>query len=304
MFVTGGGSDELRPAPKPPAFALRSIDKLRRKLLRAPQLSEFLGPAMSADTFQEFVDVWLKLLPGGVPRETLITSLAPLASSALDEAGLVRMCWRFAGNVSALRARNPVAPWRTQHQDEWVPLDVIEVLPRRSPKGKAGADFTCRILAGSPAGLITTTFLTSEFCHWISPKMGFSRSNKDLPFHAAHQWTRLRFLGLLRTEKSLTEPRFSEVAIPASVRSYNHGIIKKRARKGFVCPKGYTHACHVCPVGYSECPLGTRPRTLTKQFCPSCDKVSYFDPSATGIDMCVSCYYKYRLRRQRHGHNT
>lgn len=302
VFISGDSGDSGVPAPPLPAYRLADVDRLRRKLLGAEVLLEFIGAPLSADEFCAFTAAWLSCLPSGVVADAVRDSLLPLATQPITESVLRQLAWRFSGNVSRLRSGLPVPPWVSQKVDEWAPLEIVEVSPRRNKKDQVGADFRCRFLAGSPAGMLTSAFFSLAFCRWVSPQIGFTHASKEYPFVAPHQWARLRLYGLVQRARSLTKPVFSRVAATKPLQAYNRRLIHYRARTGFTCPKSFKHACHVCPLGSADCPVACRPLTLTPGYCAVCRKLdALFDPRFCYTETCVACYYRQQLHRHKGG---
>lgn len=278
---------------------LTQVFKLKRDITEALEQT-YLDCTLHSDDLHEVVAIVHAALPTQVQEGCVFESLRHLAGVKLDRQLLRMEAWRIAGNVRLLKQGYTVAPWRVQRFNEWVPLQVIDCKPTRSPKQKKiGSLMTFRVLAGTPCTLTFDAFWTQRFCRYFASYAGFSAPWKETPFSRMEEYVRLRTYGLLAAAdppgsdgfdgRSL---RVEQYLANSSCLSYNKDIIRKRARIGFKCPQNYRHACHQCAFGFDRCPAGTHPRTYEKHECDDCGQLTWFDPMWVALGICVGCQRK------------
>jgi hypothetical protein len=282
--------------------------RLREALYQSTTLANFANKLFDADTFNSFVDVLQGYFKANVSGIALRNSAAALASTTPTIADLRMLFWRLAGNVHKLKAGYPILPWVIQREPEWMPLQIVDVRLLRNVKGAVVAEYTCRVLAGSAAGMLVKRTFTRKTCAMLAKDMGFGdryriakqnrtgkRKRTVHPFSSFADFVGLRFYGLFDSETCDSKPKFWHVSAPPSAKSYNRQILKQRARIDFTCPFGYTHSCSLCFVGYDSCPVATHPRTYSLGQCSVCKESDWFD-SGISRDCCVSCFNKQRLK--------
>ena len=263
---------------------------MKRRVQDDPEVQSCIGGPISGQELESFVSVICNALPGDVRMEPIAGSVIHMASDPITEDAIGKLAWRLAGNLHQLRKGVPALPWTHQPNFEWVPMQCVEVLPRRTRDNKPAAKVKFRVLAGSACPRLVTKQWTQRFMRYLSPSIGFSKPWGDHPFADIHEFTGLRMHGLLDPELSVGGPDFEKVKVTAGLRSYNQELINMRARSnGFECPAGYTHRCSTCPVGYDKCPAGAHPRTYTRAHCNRCEKDSWLDPRCLNIGVCVDC---------------
>lgn len=238
-------------------------------------------------------------LPKTIVRDAIFETARQLVGVELKPEICFNFSWYIAGNLPLLKSGRPVGPWRVQVADEWAPLQAVQATVERNRFGEIGTSVRFRVLAGTATSLIVTKFIGRRFGVALARRIGFSASYEKYPFSDAKQLIGLRFLGELSAAKStLAEPRFEQIACPASMIDYNRGLLKLRLHHE-PCPKGYIHPCHRCVVGYRDCPAGTHRMSYEKRFCEGCGTDAYFDPDSSS-PLCVTCDERARLRTQKH----
>jgi len=275
---------------------VETVFELRQKLKEAVGV-EFLNTTPAADTFKRLVALVMELLPKGIEYKVLEDTLRHLAGMRLDERILDSMCWRVAGNVKRLKQRKVVPPWHIQKLPEWVPVQTTACRRERSSRGKFGARFQFRILAGTPAGLLAEKFWTTKFCRFISENLGFGKHNYNRPtpksYSVPEQFVGLRLYVCVTPKLSGKEPGFDGIGFPGSCVTWNKVTINCRARTqpGFTCllkQTAMTLACHTCPIGFLRCRAATHRQDWVKQYCSDCSREAYFNPEVQS-DVCVDC---------------
>lgn len=263
------------------------------------------GHLLVNERLKRFVDAVYAELPNGVDYQTLWDSLHGLGGTIPTAKILTDTAHRIAGNIHNLQARRVVGPWSSQTQWEWVPMVVTRARRSRSPSGKKiGVVLTWKILAGTPAPLMTERFWTLPQCSFMARYFGFSRPPSQkaklpprYPYLAPEQFVTMRAYGLLNPHKSGGDigPVFDKLKFPPSVLAFNKEQLKYRNRTGaeYECPRRFSldTLCHLCHVGYEECRAACHARTYVTKDCPLCHTRAPFDPADSG-PFCVNCVNK------------
>lgn len=288
------------------SYQIEQVFDLRQKLKEAVEL-EFLGKTPQGESFTRLVELVREVLPGEIDFATLEDSLRHLAGTRVDERTLDAMCWRMAGNVKRLKQRRAVPPWHVQRLPEWVPVQVVACKREKSPRGKLGARFVLRILAGTPAGLTAEKFWPLKFCRYISQEFGFTRPRGNrvvaFPFTAPEQFVGMRLYVLIMPELCTREPGFDGLGFPAGLSKWNKTTLKCRFRvqEGFRCQMNVLPSelpCHNCPVGFTKCRAGTHRSNWVEKPCPDCGRDdAFFDPESKS-EVCVDCAIKAAYRSE------
>lgn len=275
--------------------------KSTRRYLADVLLYPYYGLPLVGDNFAAFVHTVARAFPKA-PRDAVSESCRQVLGQTLTLKQAERFAWRMAANAARLRAGRPVRPWDGQQEAEWVAVQIRSAVPGCDRRQTAGAHFLLMVLSGSPCPTSCTKFWTQGQYRYLSRQLGFIRARSGragLPFENVHELVGLRLCVLLTPELSRTELVFREVGVPDSFRKFNRSVIKQRRRIGFVCPRGYLHACHRCVVGYDQCPMGTHPVTYFRGDCAECQREGvYFDPLLSR-EQCLDCAVRARLHPQR-----
>lgn len=268
----------------------------RRDALFTNALQSRIGQVVMID------DLANSLLPGlsaGTSYDTVFESVRYLAGHVLTEVEARRVAWRLAGNLERLRCGLSAPPWSSQQADEWVPLQVMKVLPDVNKRKKRGFTVTFRVLAGTPAPMMITTFWGMPACKFVSSKLGFSRPWGKYPFTRTAEFVGLRLYGKLDAAKSRTRPVFHDIECPPGMQKWNReNVLNIRLRRQ-PCPRNYQTPCHLCAIGYDQCAAATHPRTYTIGLCNKCGTSNaLFDPADTTTTYCINCGRAERIERQ------
>ena len=235
-------------------------------------------------------------LPDGISVDTIYETVRQLLSLVLTDKTTKPWAWRLAANIPRLRQRQVVRPWTIQHGDEWVPMQVLHVVPAKNYAKRAGYMLTLRALAGSPAPMTIEKFWTRTIMHVLSRRMGFSKREGKRPFQDPVEFTNLRFCGRIEAARSTEKPFFHQVECTPSFLEWNKRLCDLRYKLKTPCPQGWRHPCHHCIIGYDQCPAGTHFRTYVTAECSLCGKEAAFEP---GQPHCVLCTNKERLQHVR-----
>ena len=284
-----------------PRYRLGDIFKTKQKIQKDPEILQLVSETVPLESsgFDTLSQRLRDLLPPGIELRTILDSLLHLAGSPLTKERLAEEAWRLAANTDRLKRWQAVPPWQRQPLEEWVPLQVIDLVQGRNWRGDAGATITFRILAGSPAGLTAERFWTVKHGRYVASKIGFSPPWERFHFERLAELMNLRLYGKLVPEKSLERPVFELVATTHGLAAHNRQILKARLREGFQCPKKYKHPCYLCHVGCDQCPCGVHPRSYVKKFCETCQKEAWMDPLHVPLKICVECLNKKNLTREK-----
>lgn len=289
-----------RPSPSQPTTksacggAIARVLRNRRKLVDAFLSTVPEGMLVGDREVSAMVNETRQILGKALRPEVLRWSLEVLEGVRSSRESLEKLAWRLAGNFRRLRAGRPVYPWRGQKRAETVPFQVRAV--RFLPDKPDRVLLDLQILSGSPAGMLTTVSWSRRFSGYLAPVAGFGKPSRrrqpspgvTRPIASPLEWVSLRMTGKLKisTEKG-DKLAFDEFDCTPQCRAWNRQVIAGRQRLFEQCPRGFEHACHTCPVGYSECPLGTHARTYVQRTCAACKRDdAYFDGDAK---TCVDC---------------
>lgn len=276
-----------------PRFDLNRIFRVKQAIEGDMDIVCYVGSKPEGSDYEYLVRRFRDRLPGA-DTTAVRRSLLELTGQAITQQRLRETAWRLAGNLPKLQAGSPVMPWTRQQVFEWVPLQIISSKLWVSRRGKRGGMFQMRILAGSPCPLIVEKFWSREFCGMAARRMGFTKLRGKYPWQHISQLVGMRFLGRISPERSREQPDFDEIAEgKGGLLTYNRKLIRARAPINRVCPRDFptSQACHLCPIGMSECDLATHLRTYVYRHCRSCKQDAWIDPS-TGEQVCLSCQYK------------
>lgn len=244
-----------------PRYNIKRIIQVRDMLVN-DTFSDYLGFAPTGESFEELVDRLCDAF-SGVSRQVMWDSVRYVAGALLSEEAMRNMVWRLAGNIRRLRDGQVVPPWHLQTEKEWMPVQIIAYQPEESARGRRGGRFTMRVLAGTACPLRLSKFWPRGFARYIALGAGYSRGNGEFRLGDISELVNLRLW--IRIDPELCRPGlpgFDEVGCTAGLLKWNREIIKKRFRRGFICPYHYDHHCFKCHVGYLQCPAATHKETV------------------------------------------
>lgn len=260
-------------------------------------------------TFKDFLHDIARFLPSSVFPQSVEESVEDLLGTRATGDVLRQTAWRLAGNLESLRNGVAVRVWQYQAYPEWVPAQIVRVrFIRGGRRGtELGHEFSFRILAGSPAGVLTTQWWsrrkTAFLARYRNERMqGFAflrmsyGETDDSPaflYRDPRQLAQLRCLLFLERQLSDTQPGFRELGFSSSLHDWNRSIHERRARRlpetlcPFQLPKEY--ACHVCPFGWDQCRAAVHALTFEYRQCAECgDAEAAFNPE-DGSKYCITC---------------
>jgi len=279
-------------------YSIPQVLALRDKL--ATSLEFDLHSDGTPEFVNAVVEQWSKLLPRQIPLETLRESLWHWCNEELTAELVKSTAWRLAGNLRRLRSGVSVSPWCRQPYDEWVPVQVLKMQPRKSRGGKRGQYVTYQVLAGLAAGMKLSAVWSHSFLSVVAQRVGFSKPWGVYPFQHPWQLVSLRMRVLIARARSLQEPEFQQVEdeIAQSLLEYNRALLRARSPAHRQCPRNYTHPCYGCHIGYNNqlCPLSSHPENWLQGLCSNCHKLSWFDQERSS-SLCVDC-----LERKAYGY--
>lgn len=269
-------------AARRPAHDVGRVLKRRDRLAAA--LADALAGGRTPDGVAEAARAAARVLGGRAAYDALYRSLLPL----VDPVRSVRdAAWALAGNLGALRAGRPALPGVWPEAPADVPAQVLAV--RRAARfGKAVVVVACRALAGPGCPGAFRLVWSESKARYLGthPKAFGLAADRPTRYRHPSQLVGCRFLARV-TAKSGGAAVEAVGGTPA-LRDYNQRLARMRLRDGWACPKGYTHACHVCPVGQDGCPAATHPLTLVPVACDRCAGRGDADPYWDGT-LCLSC---------------
>lgn len=280
-----------------PVFNLGNVERLRDRLVTSV-FADWYGRTPVGGDLPELVRAVRAALPNGIAYDAVFESMRYVAGQQLTPLACLELAWRLAGNIPRLREGRPAPPWASQPEDEWVPVSVCRCLPRRNHRHKLGYHYTFRVLAGTPCPMVIYNFWAETAVRVVSRAIGFTPPWGKYPLQRGPQFVGLRMLVKIEAQRSMHTPTFFEVRCPQSLFRWNRqNVLKLRFRDGMTCPRGWTHACHQCVIGYRECPAGTHRENYTRGFCDKCGQHGFFDPDRR-TDHCIQCDDKERRKRQ------
>ena len=285
-------------SPEIPKVAVKPVLALRNKLEQV--LRPHIGRRLAQDQIELFVNSLRFAFDPPVTRGAVPTSVQHMFAKKITRDSLRQLCWRLAANVHILKAGQPVYPWVRQDVEEWAAVQLRNCEAYRHPKFQdIRYRFQFTTLTGTAAGLQSTHSWTSKQCSYLASKIGFTRLSGRLPYQAPAQFVGFRLLALFNAEScSRGYLDFKEVYCPYALLSWNKTLIKARYKLDPPCPRDYTHPCHECVVGYSECPAAVHPATYTLQICDKCGEMQLHDPDNKKTIACIKCYSHELLRRR------
>lgn len=278
------------------SYPIQQILRLKMKIQTDPKLAALVGKRIKADKARYFAQRVQDRYIKSAQLEALASSVLFLAGGRLKPERFKRLCWCLAAGTNKLRRGEVLKPWKVQFADEWVPLQVMDVVAKRAYGGKVGALVTCKALAGTCCDISMTRFWSASFARFIARKIGFTRERK---LDRMEQLVGLRLYGLVERERSREAPFFDAIDITSTFIAHNRLLIAQRAREGFECPQKRKHPCFLCPVGYDVCRLATHPRSYVKAKCSVCKEDKFTDPLSLTLEICVDCQRSERFSRKK-----
>lgn len=264
------------------AFNLKNVFKKRDALinrLRAVDSSNLLSNVGQA------AEAVVQLYPDFDYSAVFLT----LVNTPKNEEALREICWAIAGNSDLIKKKRVVTcgMWPTK-APTFVPVQIVSARPTFF-KNKSRVTMVGRVLAG-PGCPDTFQFswpVTQARYYARHPKgLGFTPNRHLRPYFNYGQLVGCRlFVELLKQDGKVRTTKFK---VTESLRKHNIDLTEARFRRGFSCPRNFTHHCHDCPVGYLQCPMGTHKKDYLVHVCSKCG-VSANHDSEDGSGICVKC---------------
>lgn len=265
-----------------PAFDLGRVRQWRKKIIQ--RLASHYDTMVDEDRFDEFVGALQSLLKLDDDDQQLA-----LRQSMLEFVGREftlrtgeRLATKLAGGLSLLR--NGKAVTGTLDKPDWFPVMITDLRFWRVIKGKTRLTMTVMVMAGNMSGRVLTKSITYKLAVWmLANELAWSK--KDMrPLHS--EMVGMWFMGFVEPRDDGTLD-ISEFKCLGQHKRYNKRLRKMRSRK---CVRHYNQRCHTCPVGYSECMLGTHHYTWLIKPCPMCGREkAAFDPEQGVARSCILC---------------
>jgi len=277
---------------KPPTFSIVKIMQLRDSLYDA-LVGRYAEISISdIEDLDLLLDDLMPRLPKGILRGTMFETFRPFMGSPYPATWWREFFWRVAGNESLLASGVPLRPWRAPGVKEWVPIQIMRVDPAPAHKSDHRYMLHCKALAGQACPLVWQKIVTGAWLKRLSSFTGFTKFKGARPYLTPYQFTGLRLVVLLDPALSRDgKPNFFDLRCSGSHLEHNNGVLSRRYRRGFECPKSFDHECHVCAIGYTECPAATHMATYTQGACSECGPDAWFDPEVS-TQICVQCWRK------------
>jgi len=246
-----------------PRYNISRYEKLREKI-KTMTLLPYLGVDHVGDDFSAMVQDLAADL--NVEYGVIFDSIHDLAGVQLTDPVVAKLAWRLSANIERLQDGIAVPDWSAQRWKEWMLVQVLSYEEHRTARGKLGGLFRMRVLAGTAAPRIMTTFWSVAFCGMLARRCGYTAPWHCYPFRHPSELVNMRLMALVEPEHSgKGEPGFRDVFVTGSNKKWNKRIIQLRFRVTADCPRGYTTMCYNCHVGYRECPAATHRETLQLQ---------------------------------------
>lgn len=277
-----------------PAFNLKRILELRDKLITEVFFPRY-DVTIEDDVFRSTVDDLIERLPRGIDRYTIYESARQLLGQVLTPELACKTAWRLAGNTERMQQGCISTPWSGQAVNEWVPVQCVRVEPGRNRREDYGAYLSLQVLAGSCCPMVLTRFWKAGLLQVLAPRLGFTKPWNRFPFQDMTQYVNLRFLVLIEPQRCTDVPGYFEVGCTSGCLKWNLEVLRRRF-KIIPCPRNWTHDCHRCAVGFTECSAATHQLTYVKRFCAQCAQDTAFDPESPSL-YCVHCTRRNALKR-------
>ena len=145
--------------------------------------------------------------------------------------------------------------------EEWVPLEILSLMPTIWRETKPGIQLQLECLAGTPAGSVFDRKLPLAWLSYLAYRIGFSR-RMIYDDTQPQLFAGLRFFGLMVKLEDRQELDFTDFAVSSAMKKYNQGILKLRLRfeldGDIECPFMLEHECRDCSKTADECPAANR----------------------------------------------
>lgn len=266
-------------------FSYRRLIDRRDRIFRHA-LRQYVGSRLVGELLRDVCDDVIKELPQTASADALYESIRVLAGMPLTQRAAKELSWRLAGNVDRLNRGERVLAWTRQVSDETVPVRVERIRPEKR-RNDQGFVLYLRVLAGTPCPLVFPVFFSRRSCATISKPLGFSAPWGQYPYSTPWHYMGLMFFVDIDAARSNENIVVGSVSNTDSLLLENRSKIAVRTRAR-PCPRGYSHECVKCWIGFNECPAAIWPQTLVQRECTHCRKEAFFEHDDAGT-VCLNC---------------
>ncbi len=239
-----------------PRYVISQILRQRDQLMQG--WDPYVGQVPDMELLQELARPVCELLRAPMPL--VLASIEDLLGVPLSVYQSIATPWRLAGNKMLLR-QQPVRPWVRQLVAEWVPVEFNDGFACTQPNQRRQQYlFTVRILAGTSCPMLCNYPISGDYALALGTRMlGYTKPQRAKPMQHPRELVGLRaFLYADPATSTALGPAFTDVECSPGLLRHNKEVIAARWRDGFDCPYSYTHACHRCHIGRTECIAATR----------------------------------------------
>ena len=227
---------------------------------------------MGVDAFQKVCGDVCRVL-GMANADAITAALSPL--TVRGKVNIPFLSARLAGNVVDLRAGRPVSFDPRSAPTGWCMLRVCETQRRLSVDGLRQVKVTSEVLTGAWSGSEVSYVVTEKTLKFIYSRIGYSWRVKALHSAGMSGLVGLWFCGKVSvSDREGMAPVVVDWAVPPKLLAINRKVI--RGRSSEPCPKGRL-TCISCDLGYDECPMAVRQKTMRVMECPECRTLVLMD---------------------------
>jgi hypothetical protein len=240
-------------------YSVAAVLKEQKKLINASPCKRYLGyPLTDQNISMLAAYLQFKCNRPDVPREFFLWSLDSFRHRSIAEEELQQLLCRLVA-VLALDDLPllPVTPWLLQEKDEWIPFEVLKVVP----KERAIYLFTCKALGSRMVGHTFDYKVSTKMAFRMASRAGFNQRDEMKRMMDPLQFTDLRLV--LHIAKNSTPGRVKVLDCgehPATV-EYNRRVNKQRDPEFRKCLHQQRTTCFRCGIGKDKCKLAILEKT-------------------------------------------
>jgi hypothetical protein len=269
-------------AVRVPAFDLGRVRQWRKKITL--RFTSFYGMIIDEPQMQRLVGTMCSVLKLKTDEQEIALRRSLLEFVGQEMTGRVgdQIATKLAGGLSLIRDGEPVTG--ILKEEGWYPVMVTDMRFARVLNGKTRLNMTVMVTAGSMSGREILTMVSYKLVMWMMANE-LAWSMRDMrPLHS--ELVGMWFLGYIKQGKD-GKLAIGEIKCLDQHKRYNKKLRKQRAGP---CIRHYNQRCHTCPIGYSECMLGTHRYTWIVKKCQMCQRPhAAFDPEQKNAKACISC---------------
>lgn len=274
-------------AVRVPAFDLGRVRQWRKKI--ALRLTSYYGTIIDEDQLDELVALFMRMLKLDDEDDdhelALRQSLLEFIGQELTGRVGDQIATKLAGGLSLLRDGKPITG--TLGEPGWYPVTITDMRFGRVINNRTRINMTVMISAGAMSGRELLKSVSYKLVMWMLANELAWNMNDMRPLHS--ELVGMWFLAYI-VQKDDGTLDIDEMHCLDQHKRYNKRLRKARAGP---CVRHYNQRCHTCPVGYSECMLGTHRYTWIIKRCDLCNRDhAAFDPERKNAKACISCQTK------------